>query len=513
MLKVQNNLKIPLSDLWVAALPVLVGVSLGAILLFLKPTYSLILLGVIIGAAAVIKRPELAIIAILAITVSIYEEGQIPGFDVGPLNLFVSDFIIIALVVALLARWISEPSFRFVRSPLSLPLATFFLIAMFATGLGFLKDPASANSIRDWFQNPPAYIQLSIPEIRVITYYMLFFLVINFVRTKSQIRVLLYGMLFLTILVVASMVIQITFGSTVQLLQGRVETLVTAQSEYYGITRITAFSGENMLLFSLFLSTALLVKEKFPLLRYMKFALWVIYLVGILITFSRSLWASYSIGLFILLLVLEGEERRQYVRFIMLVTIVGVFAIGLAYVFEVDTVTNFLNASLDRFVTLLNPETYQSTQMDTLRWRDFEYKWGFIQVVEHPFFGIGLGAPYRPWLPWIDWAGFDGRTFVHNGHLWMLMKTGGFGYLAFLWFSSAFLIRGFTRVRLIKSDTDKAIVIGCLLTYIAFLIASVAAPVIMLFNATPVIGVMTGLAESMLQSETTAKNPPLKSVS
>jgi hypothetical protein len=115
--------------------------------------------------------------------------------------------------------------------------------------------------------------------------------------------------------------------------------------------------------------------------------------------------------------------------------------------------------------------------------------------------GLGLGARYRPYDPRLDLpgVGWDARGFIHNGHFWIMIKSGLLGYLFFIWLSFAFLLRGFRYWRCISNPQLRGIVLGFTLTYLGILISAVVNSTFGQWHWTPVIGIMMGTREVALR--------------
>jgi O-antigen ligase len=112
--------------------------------------------------------------------------------------------------------------------------------------------------------------------------------------------------------------------------------------------------------------------------------------------------------------------------------------------------------------------------------------------------GLGLGASYRPLTP-KDYENFDGRTFIHNGHVYILLKSGIFGYVGLLWFLLGVLVRGLRHWRRIPEPYTSGIVLAFALTSLGVLIVSLVEPYVMTSGWTPVIGVIAGINEVALK--------------
>ena len=144
-------------------------------------------------------------------------------------------------------------------------------------------------------------------------------------------------------------------------------------------------------------------------------------------------------------------------------------------------------------------ETFEANPTSTLRWRDFEYQYALPQIPSNLFIGLGLGAKYRPMIPGIDYVGLTGQGYIHNAHLWLMLKSGFTGYLCFLWLSGLFLWRGFSSWRRLMIPWQRATVLGFTLTHVAVLLGSIVNPMLMQWYWIPLIGLMLAVNELLIQ--------------
>jgi len=160
-----------------------------------------------------------------------------------------------------------------------------------------------------------------------------------------------------------------------------------------------------------------------------------------------------------------------------------------------------VRVSFERLGTVASSGTLQE---DSLQDRGLEMEYALPQIVTHPLLGLGFGARYRPWDPRLDWkaaggSGYDGRAYIHNGHLWILLKSGFLGYLCLVWLSLVFLLRGFRNWWSVFDPQMRSVVLGFSLTYLAVLIGAVVNPMLMQWFWTPIIGIMMGISEVALR--------------
>jgi hypothetical protein len=337
--------------------------------------------------------------------------------------------------------------------------------------------------------------------MRVLSYYLTFFIVTNLVRELRQLNSLLNGLFLLATIVAAAMVVQFFLGHTVQLLSGRVESLGTQGVVYEDVTRILP-PGVSIVLVSFGALLSILVLEKIKPRRLLKFLQFGLLGMALLFTFLRSYWAVLIIMFFLMGYIFRGYDRRRLIRW-GLVAIFSAAMILLVIFSDPDSrAARLAGASMDRLSTLGRSGTFQGKD-SSLNWRKIENRYAFSTIASHPLIGLGMGARYRPRDPRLDQRGasspsFDFRGYIHNGHLWVLLQSGLVGYISLMWLSLAFLIRGFRYWRSIANDRIRGVVLGFTLVYVAVLIAAVVNPTFTQWNWTPVIGIIMGINEVIL---------------
>jgi hypothetical protein len=159
--------------------------------------------------------------------------------------------------------------------------------------------------------------------------------------------------------------------------------------------------------------------------------------------------------------------------------------------------TKLIEAFFTRLATLGSDKTLRES---SLQWRYIENRYAIPHITPPSLIGLGLGTRYRPFDPRLDGEeGWDARRYVHNAHLWILLKTGLLGYICLMWLSLAFLRRGIRYWRLIPDSQMRGCVLGFTLTYLGVLIGAVVNPMLMQWFWTPVIGIMMGVNEVVLK--------------
>jgi O-antigen ligase len=464
------------------------GFLLGVASLWLSPLLVLGALAAILLILAVLKRPEIALLGILIATSSIVFENRLPLIPIGIGSLHIPDVILLALLGLITLRWLVEPDFNIIRTPLDWPLLAFYSVALLSTFIAVFQSSVEFHMTRR--------------AVRVVTYYLTFFIVTNLVREDRQLIFLVRGLFLLATIVAAAMIAQFLLGESLTFLPGRVETLSTQGTRYGDITRILP-PGISLIQVAFIATTATLVLDKFRPVNMLRFLQWGLLGLAVLLTFLRSYWMVVSVVLFLLAYLVRGQDRQRLLGWGLVVMFLVAMILLPVFSEPESQAAGLVDASLERLSTLVSGETLRS-QESTFVWRYTEYEYALPLIASHPLLGLGLGARYRPWDPRLDWkgpdgSGFDGRGHIHNGHLWILLKSGLLGYISLVWLSLAFLIRGFKYWRRIPNSEMRGIVLGFTLTYLGVLIGAVVNSTFMQWFWTPVIGIMMGINEVALR--------------
>jgi hypothetical protein len=457
----------------------LIGVLIGAAVLVLPYRLSLALLGVAWAVALLWRRPELAILGLLILTSTFLDEQDTPMLGLGGVGIYLADLIVIGLFALILLRRLVEPETRLVRTALDLPLGLFFALILLTSGLAIGRGDVTPG--------------LALTELRYMAYYAVFFLVTNLVRSEQQIRLLVRGVLLLAGLVALGMIAQFLLGDRVRILPGRVESLNTEGAQFADITRMLP-PGESLLLTS-FITLSAIIATNARSQRSMVYLLgWGLSALGVSLTFNRNFWIGSAMALTLIIVLVSRQERQRFLSWMLLISLLVALLSLPLWLQPESRAARLAVATAQRLFSLTSSETFDAAnQNSTLRWRDFEYLYALPAIGERPLIGHGMGAQYRPSIPGIDWAGFDGRGYIHNAHLGVMIKAGVPGYLSLIWFIGAFLyysLRTWTRL---SDPLLRGVALGFGLTGLAVLIGSLVNPMLMQWYWTPLLGVIIGV--------------------
>jgi O-antigen ligase len=461
-----------------------IGLLLGLSTIWLPPFLLGLVIAGLLYLAISLAFPEVAVLAVLVLTSTVFDVGEIPGISIGIGHLIVTDFLVfIPIGIILLRSWV-EPAFKFNLTPLDLPLLAFYTVAIISTVLAILNSSTSLNQ--------------SLGEVRVVNSYLTFFIVTNLVRDERSVRRLLHGLFFLAFSVASIMVIQFVIGREIKILPGRVEDL-SASSGVAGVTRILP-PGQSLVLVIFICLTVLIIFDRSTsrfLLRFVQ-----IFVIGlaVLLTFNRNFWIASGLALFlvVLLLSLRDKIRSAKLAFWGILLAFLLFIPAIAYLG--DDAQQLVDGSVARLTTMFDTNVLSE---DSLRYRYVENEYAFPQIASHPWLGLGLGGVYRDCDRRIDYGcnlEWNFLTYIHNGHLWVILKTGFLGYFFFMWLLFSVIRRGFQNWRLISDPLFRGVVLSFSATSIGILIASIVNPIFSAYFWPSVLGTMMGINEVIINT-------------
>jgi hypothetical protein len=458
------------------------GWLLGLAILQFSPLWVLAGLLAMGFLVLVVLRPELGLLAILVMTSTIVFENRLPLVPIGIGSLHVPDVILLGLLGLIIVRSLAEPGFKLIRTPLDLPLLAFYGIGLLSTFIAVLQSSVPG--------------QEALRETRAFTYYLAFFVVTNLVRKRVQIVFLIQGLSLLSTVVAGAMIAQFLLGRSVNLFPGRVEALETQGVSYGDVTRVLP-PGQSLVMVAFIALVVLLVFDKSRPLAIIRLLQGGVLGLAVILTFNRNFWVAVGLGLLLLVFLVPWHDRRKLVGLAITALVLGTIVLAPMLTEPDSKAKSLVTASSERLATLFRPETVQE---GSLQFRYIEYEYAIPQVLSHPLLGLGFGAQYRPWDRRLDWANSDGRGYIHNGHVWIMLRTGLLGYACFIWLSVLFVARGLRSWRHISDRFMQAILLAFILIYVGVSVGAIVSPIYTQWNWIPVLGIMMGTGETILRA-------------
>jgi hypothetical protein len=231
-------------------------------------------------------------------------------------------------------------------------------------------------------------------------------------------------------------------------------------------------------------------------------------LLSVTLSFSRTLWLTV-VTMFATLLLLKNARTLLHLTLVavVIIVIVQVSYDNTSYVAEGGADDSFIDKIMYS-VREMNISDYENPVDINRNWRGFEaYRALETYAAEPPvdyLFGKGFGAMIDlGFTMTLADEEFDSIPILHNGYLYLLVKTGLSGLAAYLFFLSGVLRTGVRLLRLPDMD-DRCC--GFLLIVLTLLMVETTLVIAGMFNkywvypATLLMGVLLGYAETCRMS-------------
>jgi len=225
-----------------------------------------------------------------------------------------------------------------------------------------------------------------------------------------------------------------------------------------------------------------------------------ILITSMLLTLGRNIFVSSLLSLLVLMFVVRPNQRIQLLKSLLFILLIAILVFSLtSIVFPNLSILAYPEALFDRFVHLF--VTDPMSPDETLLWRINETKYAWEQIAENPILGIGPGTIYRP----VFYEGDSLQSYIHNGYLWLWLKTGLIGLISFLGFILLFLFRGFRLWDDIQNVFYKAAALGLTLIIFAMTLCNILSPFFMQDFNVAFLAVGIGVTEVIFSLSRTEK--------
>lgn len=456
---------------------ILLGVIVAKFLFVLSPLFVLTIAGGIILLIVSLFKPEIGILAIIIIISSIIFEEALPLIPI-PLGSFhVTDVLLLFLLIVIPFKLFTDRNFRLSPTPLDKPLLLFCLAALISVCIAIIYFKLDFSIVIRYF--------------RLLTYYLIYFIITNLMQEKRQLKILINGLFVVAVIVGIAIIIQAILGESVRLMPGRVEA-AGALGQVYEATRVLP-PGQTLIYVVFITAVCTLTFINKPILKSRYFYVLLIVGTGILLTYLRSFWISIAFSLSIFLILISKRGKKRVIAWLVIMGIL-MSVISFTFLSMGDRTKEYLTSISKRFTSLLTGE--KILYSGTLEWRRIENEYAIRQIIKHPLFGIGLGNEYRPYILGLD----DNLTrYIHNGFLWILVNMGLIGFLPFIWLYIRFLVSGFSSWKKIEDTILKSAATGFTLSGVGILLIAMVSPIFMQWFSIVVIATIMGLTQAIIR--------------
>ena len=323
------------------------------------------------------------------------------------------DIIMIAVIVGIFFKWISNPQKKFFHLKNSDKLLAAFIILNIFYFLAAILSNLSSN-------------YLAFSTLKNYTFYpLLYFAAVILINSKEKLKK------FLKFFATASLI----------LIGFVISGLLIGEGIWSQFTPLTTF-GTRTLAFThgLYLSLAFLVsfflwkKGKFNKTIIVILSLWAL---GILGSLMRHLWIALLAAFLVALLLIKNNYKKEFFGKIAKLCMVFIFVFVFGFYFYSVSPNSNYRQSIDKTFFVIS-ERSQSinnfSQDESYLWRKIVWENTLQEFNKNPILGIGTGK--KVYVEKDDYKNFVEVRDIHNSHLAIGFQFGLLGFL--IWISFIF---------------------------------------------------------------------------
>jgi len=446
------------------------------------------------------QRPEFGLLALVFLTSGFIMPNAIDvRLPIGGLD--ARDLTLLGLGGLVLVQALLRHEFALPRRWVGTTLVVFWVLAISSALYGWLSQGVE-----------PQWV---FGELRPLAYYATFFIAALTIRTRNQLVTLLIGLFILADLTAGVLIFQEFLGGSNLILAamtGGAWNIYRAADPSTGFGAVRMIPPGHVLTYAMSIIAFCLVMspDSRPLWR-AGLALQFVYLnLGLLFTYTRAQWVASAIALALAVILLPRLGKARLIRYglgLVVALLLGYSLFG-GDVQEALKDRPFFTTLTTRAMSIFTPsETLESS---SLEWRLFETDESLRSISEHPLLGVGLGGVYRnvTLLRGEAAAGYRGylrfTRFVHNSYLYLAVKMGLPGLLAFLVFAAALLAMCWRQYARTRDALHGSLALAILTALVGFLAWCVSQSHLLQPESTAVVGLLAAIVASMPHIEGTA---------
>ena len=444
-------------------LEIFIGVMTAAISLPLSAGV-MVLLGVLATVAA-FRHPVAGLVGMMFLSIQILALEYLPGIrlSIGTINLVDLSLLLMVGYVAI-SGWVRGDWMTWVgRSALSIPMAVFVGFVILSLPIGISNG------------NPPVYV---VGESRNVFWYLLFLVALYVVRTRTHFDRLLGAMFIMACIVALLMISSAFLGRSAYLAYKNFALgplILFLELTDTGIVQRVTFGGELLVMVAAVCCGCYAIHNDNIWRRLWLTASSVMFTVALIVTGRRVYWIAVPLGF-----LLAFASSRNYLRLnkslmslFMLISLLGLGGLVFTQTYESEAGGDIITATTARLSSLMSLSAFADPE-DTMawRWRESQLAWRVISTA--PLQGIGIGGLFGFWRqfpgPW--GSEYAPQTYVHNGYLWLWLKLGLGGLLAFVWVSVTFIVRIHSLLTRALTPETSGLLAGLLGSYVSILVVT-----------------------------------------
>lgn len=467
-------------------LAILWGIVLGISFTIVNP---LLIAGAIIGLMIlpfILRHPEYSLVGMIIAYSTITNVDLLPLIPIGIGSLNIMDLALAGFIGIVVFRRLTERGYVVMIQPVGVAIIIFFGMALISTIIGLLQGTTSLDNVTT--------------ELRYIGYYLAYFVMFLLCKDEDRIRFIIISFLLLAFVVAFAMILQFIVGPEVTIIYGRIEEFAQEGVTSDEVARIIP-SGRYLLYLAFNIVPLLVIFEKKFRIKLIYAIIWGFLSIGILLTFNRNFWVSSALVQFICLFSLDPQRRANLTK-IWVTALLILIMVAILFSLNPNTViAKTINSAVTRFTSIFDSGSYtnqfdSASRTSSLEFRRIENSLAEPYLFPPRIIGLGMGARYRDTVPSIDSDSFDGRTYIHNSHYWIIIKAGIVSYISLIAAMLITIYRGFKHWRRIPNRYQPFFMASSI-ALVGILLSATVDPILTDLTWSPICGILLGLNEAI----------------
>lgn len=450
----------------------------------------IVLVGVFFISSIYLK-PELSIVIMILIFFDLF--GFIdPSIHFRIKGVFkFKDVIFILMLISIIGDIIikKDTSFQRLQSPVNKPLIALMLLVSF--GIFYSS----------FFRGEP--LNYSLRMGRILYYYLIFFIIVYYVRSERQIRFVIFAILAMASMVSIIYIVQFFLGSHIP-----VTPFGKLAGQQFGDFRFARLylSGFTVAYIGVMIAFWLFIYQR----NRTRLILLLFIGVGIAFNFFRAYWIGAIFGIFLPAIFLKFDIKVKILKscivFLILITIFIPTIKYLSDARNIGVITLIPGRFITTFSEFINKEGAYGSRLEGARSRI-----ALLKIREN--FLLGAGFVQGDAFLGADKIGYEITpisTGGHLGYLDIMLYMGILGLLCFAWFILVMLKRLVYILKHTENELHKATIMGFIGFIVLCIVVSVAhSPLTTIIGIVP-ISIFMGLSEAicMIEQKTRGDMPP-----
>ena len=431
-------------------------------------------------------RWDVGIVLVLSTTSFIFYYDYLPTLSLyhfvpeirilEPLRLQIGQGIMLYLLILFAASLEVGTLRERLATPLAPAVLLFLLLILIAAISGLVFKGVSLGQM--------------VENSRMYSYYLMFFVALLCIRSRRELKIVMFSCYVMSLMVSVMMFIQFAAGERFKVFLGS-----NIRVESFGSHAGRILPPGSDLIWMVIPFVIAQTPMSAPRFRKLMFASLGLLIGGLLLTFTRAVWISTLVSITLIAILGRGEIRRGTMHMLAATVLFVLFSFMILGLVSTDQ-QSYVAPYVARFTSIFHPESYGQTSSAGARFEEIREAWP--HVAQNPWLGIGVGGVYRWVEDWDDIAQLHFMrpvSYMHNGYMLLLTDTGFFGLITCLIMYVTFFIRARKIYYLLEQPADQGIVLACIASVASIMIGALMQPTFAASHDTPMVGVMFGLVE------------------